>query len=60
MLQPEELGPELTHVSVDEVRAEGPRGVGERTAGSMAATPFWLHLDVDVLDQDDFRAPPTT
>jgi arginase len=57
MLQPEELGPELTFVSVDEVRAEGPRAVGERVAASLSAgAPFWLHLDVDVLDQDTFGA----
>jgi arginase len=57
MLQPEQLGPELTHVSVDEVRAEGPRAVGERVAASLSAgAPFWLHLDVDVLDQDVFGA----
>jgi arginase len=54
MLQPEEL-PGLTHLSADEVRAEGPRDVGERTAASLTA-PFWLHLDVDVLDQDVFGA----
>ncbi len=57
MLQPEQLGPELTHLSVEEVRAEGPRAVGERIAASLSAeAPFWLHLDVDVLDQDTFGA----
>jgi arginase len=57
MLQPEQLGPGLTHVPVEEGRAEGPRAVSERVAGSLsAAAPFWLHLDVDVLDQDVFGA----
>jgi arginase len=57
MLQPEELGPGLTHLSVDDVRGEGPAAVGERVADALSArTPFWLHLDVDVLDQDVFPA----
>lgn len=57
MLQPEQLGTGLTYVSVDEVRAEGPRAVGQRVAASLSAgAPFWLHLDVDVLDQDTFGA----
>jgi arginase len=54
MLQPEDL-PGLTYLSVDEVRADGPRAVGERTAASLTA-PFWLHLDVDVLDERIFPA----
>ncbi len=57
MLQPEQLGPELTHVSVDELRSQGPRAVGEQVAASLSAeAPFWLHLDVDVLDQETFGA----
>jgi arginase len=57
MLQPEELGPGLTHVSVDELRVEGARAVAARVAADLAAeAPFWLHLDVDVLDQDVFVA----
>jgi arginase len=57
MLQPEELGPGLTHLSVDEVRGEGPAVVGERVAGALSERgPMWLHLDVDVLDQDVFPA----
>ncbi len=57
MLQAEELGPGLTHLSVDELRAEGPGAAGERVASSLAARgAFWLHLDVDVLDQDVFAA----
>jgi arginase len=57
MLQPEELGPGLVHVSVDEVRREGPGAVGERVASALAdGPPFWMHLDVDVLDQATFPA----
>jgi arginase len=57
MLQPEELGMGLTHVSVDDLRAEGAAAVGERVATALSARgAFWLHLDVDVLDQDVFGA----
>ena len=55
MRQPEEL-PGLTHVDVGAVRAEGSAGVGARVAASLSHGPFWLHLDVDVLDQDVFPA----
>ncbi len=57
MLQPEELGPGLVHLPIDEVRTEGPGEVGERVAVALADGPaFWLHLDVDVLDQATFPA----
>jgi arginase len=57
MLQPEELGSGLTHLSVDEVRRAGPAAVGERVAAALSERgPTWLHLDVDVLDQDVFPA----
>jgi arginase len=57
MLQPDELGPGLTHLSADEVRAEGPAAAGERVAAAYSpGLPLWLHLDVDVLDQDVFPA----
>jgi arginase len=57
MLQPEELGPGLTHLPVDDVRAEGSTAVGERVAAALGSRgQFWLHLDVDVLDQDVFPA----
>lgn len=56
MLQPEEL-PGITHLSVDDVRAEGSETVGGRVAAELASRmPVWLHLDVDVLDQDVFAA----
>jgi arginase len=57
MLQPEELDPEPIHLSVDAVRVEGPAAVGKRVARSLSdQAPFWLHLDVDVLDQGVFAA----
>jgi arginase len=57
MLQPEELGPGLTHLPMDDVRAEGAAAVGERVAAALGSRgQFWLHLDVDVLDQDVFPA----
>ncbi len=57
MLQPEELGPGLTYRSVDEVRLEGPATVGEQVAAALSERRgFWLHLDVDVLDEDVFPA----
>ena len=56
MLQPEEL-PGLLHPSIDEVRAEGPAATGERVAAELAGRGrFWLHFDVDVLDEDVFPA----
>jgi arginase len=57
MRQPEEIGPGLAHPSIDELREEGPQAVGARIAGELAsAGRFWVHLDVDVLDQDVFPA----
>jgi arginase len=57
MAQPEEISPALTHCPIDEVRAEGPAATGERIAAQLTETaPFWLHFDVDVLDQEVFPA----
>lgn len=57
MRQPEEIEPPPLHRSVAEVRAEGPKQTGERVAALLdAAGPFWLHLDVDVLDERVFPA----
>jgi arginase len=56
MLQPEEL-PGIISPSIDEVRVEGVAAVGWRVAEALAVqAPFWLHLDVDVLDADVFPA----
>jgi len=57
MAQPEEIGAALTHIPVEEIRGEGPAATGKRVAAELAETaPFWLHLDVDVLDQEVFPA----
>jgi arginase len=57
MVQPEELGTWAADLPVEEVRAEGPGRVGERIAAELSAqVPYWLHLDVDVLDQAVFPA----
>lgn len=57
MAQPQQVGPGLTNIPVEEVRAEGPAATGERVAAELAETaPFWLHFDVDVLDQNVFPA----
>jgi arginase len=48
----------LTHRSNEDVRARGPGATGEEVAGALAASAgvFWLHLDVDVLDEAVFPA----
>lgn len=57
MRQPEQLDPPPIHRSVEDVRAEGPAEAGARMAAEIGAkAPFWLHFDVDVLDQDVFPA----
>jgi arginase len=57
MRQPEELNPSPVHRSVEDVRAEGSGDTAERVAAAIgAASPFWLHFDVDVLDQEVFPA----
>jgi len=57
MRQPEQLDPPPIHRSVEDVRTEGAGEVAGRVAAEIgAASPFWLHFDVDVLDQDVFPA----
>ena len=47
----------MTHLDVDAITADG-QGVGARVEGELATGPgrFWLHLDVDVLDEAVFPA----
>jgi arginase len=57
MLQPEQLDPPPHLRPVEGIRAEGPRAAGEAVAEALSAQgPFWLHFDVDVLDQEVFPA----
>jgi arginase len=57
MRQPEQLDPPPDLRPVDEIRAVGPRATGEAVAEALSARgPFWLHFDVDVLDQGVFPA----
>jgi arginase len=48
----------LTHRSNEAVRARGPGETGQEIATALAgsAGSFWLHLDVDVLDEEVFPA----
>ena len=53
-----ELGPAFRPISKDEVQMLGPAAVGERVAADLAsgAGRFWMHLDVDILGEDEFPA----
>jgi arginase len=57
MVQPERI-PGLTHLSNEGVRSEGAAAAGTRVAERLASSPgrYWLHLDVDVLDEEVFPA----
>jgi arginase len=48
----------LVHRSNDDVRQDGAASTGARVAAGLAASAgsFWLHLDVDVLDEAVFPA----
>ena len=48
----------LTAHTNDDLRAAGPRTVGEAAAAALVAGPgrYWVHLDVDVLDELVFPA----
>jgi len=48
----------LTHRSNEAVRERGPSATGAEVAGALvsSAGSFWLHLDVDVLDEAVFPA----
>lgn len=50
---PERVAPGLSVHEPDGIRAAGPTELGERVASRLAADPgsFWLHLDLDVLDE---------
>jgi arginase len=50
--------PGLTHLANETVRARGAAETGDEIAAALAASAgsFWLHLDVDVLDEAVFPA----
>ena len=57
MRQPEELDPAPQLHPIERTRADGISVTGERVAAELSsAGPFWLHLDVDVLDEEAFPA----
>ena len=56
MRQPETLDPQPIQRSVEDLRAAGPRLDAAEVTGLIDQAPFWLHFDVDVLDQAVFPA----
>jgi arginase len=57
MRQPEALRPTPIVLAVAELRRRGPGAAAAELARQLGeAGPFWLHFDVDVLDQDAFPA----
>lgn len=57
MRQPQTLSPAPILRPLAQVRAAGPDAVAAELAARLqSAVPFWLHFDVDVLDQDVFPA----
>jgi arginase len=57
MRQPESLDPPPILAATKALRSEGPAEAATRIAAALAARgPFWLHFDVDVLDEAVFPA----
>lgn len=57
MRQPQSLSPAPILRPLELVRIAGPDAVATELAARLgSAVPFWLHFDVDVLDQDVFPA----
>ncbi|MGC1164970.1 MAG: arginase family protein, partial [Solirubrobacterales bacterium] len=57
MRQPESISPQPIQRSAEALRADGPGTAAAALVSTLAEqAPFWLHLDVDVLDQDVFPA----
>jgi arginase len=57
-LQPEDFGADLLHVSSEGLRGDDAMQVGEQSESRLRERggKIWLHLDVDVLDEDVFPA----
>ncbi len=53
-LEPTVVAPGIHLFDAQMVRKEGPAVLGTNTANALSTNPgrFWLHLDLDVLDQD--------
>jgi arginase len=57
MRQPETIRPEPIQRSPDDLRAAGHGAAAAEVASALGENgPFWLHFDVDVLDQEVFPA----
>jgi arginase len=56
MRQPEDLDRPPLLYGADELRAQGIAAAAAELAARVGAGPFWLHLDVDVLDEAVFPA----
>ncbi len=56
MRQPETIEPAPILRSVEDLREIGPGLDATEVVGLLDQAPFWLHFDVDVLDQDVFPA----
>lgn len=57
MRQPEELDPRPPLYPAEALRSTGPAEIAAELATRIgSAGPFWLHFDVDVLDQEVFPA----
>jgi arginase len=55
-LLPKDFGGALVAEDVARVRAKGPARAGALAVDAMGALPFWLHLDVDILDERASKA----
>ncbi len=56
MRQPETIEPSPTLRSAQDLRTIGPRLAATGIAEALDPNPFWLHFDVDVLDEKVFPA----
>jgi arginase len=56
MRQPETIDPAPLPRSADDLRAQGPAEVAAELPHLLGPAPFWLHFDVDVLDERVFPA----
>jgi arginase len=56
MRQPETIDPPPIQRSAEDLKAVGPGLDATEVVGLLGPAPFWLHLDVDVLDETIFPA----